>query len=121
MRGERSFLITLRKRILVKNRLIFPLIFAAAVLAGGILSEWPAEAAFGIAGRQFGAVHLLLRVALYLSVTGFYRSGSIVIIAFAASVAIELFVGILNLWGSDPLGMYMDLIEEQHSPVLHRA
>ena len=113
--GERSFLITLRKRILVKNRLIFPLIFAAAVLAGWILSEWPAEAAFGIAGRQFGAVHLLLCVALYLSVTGFYRSGSIVITAFAASVAIELFVGILNLWGIDPLGMYMDLIEEQHS------
>ena len=121
----------IRDHVFRDARFFFPLLFAAAVLAGWIMCQWPQGAAFGIAGRQFGAVHLLLCVAVYLLISGTWNDHGkerissdagggggrirILICVFSLSVGLELILGILNLWGVDPLNMYYDLVDEQHS------
>ena len=113
--GGRAVLKFFRSRFPSKARVIFPLLFAAAILLGWCFSEWPGEAAFGSAGRQIGAVPLLLCILVYFSVTAGYRPYRFPVIVFLASTAAEFILGILNLWGIDPLRMYVNLIDEQHS------
>ena len=113
--GGNSVFKFLQSRFPSKTRVIFPLLFAAAILLGWFFSEWPGEAAFGSAGRQIGAVPLLLCILVYFFVTVSYKPYRFPVIVFLASTAAELILGILNLWGIDPLRMYVNLIDEQHS------
>lgn len=99
---------------LLKNN-VFLLLFIAAVLAGWLFSEWPAEAATGSSGRQLGAIALLLCAAVFALLSCFFVWHSAIGICFICSTAAQMTLGILNLWGFDPLGMYVNLLDEEHS------
>ena len=103
------------KKPFEKSRLVFPLMFAAALLCGWLFSEWPSEAAWGSSGRQMGAIPLLLCVLVYFVLSLTFEYSHLLTVVFAVSVAAQILLGILNLWGLDPLGMYINLIDEQHA------
>ena len=94
---------------------IWPLVFAFAVTVGCIFSEWPREAFLGSMGRQIGAVHLVLCVVIFYLIAITFETSRLVLIVFCLASFLEIGTGILNLWGLDPLRMYVNLIEEQHS------
>lgn len=82
------------------------LVFLAVNVISTILSDYPADAAFGTAGRNNGLLLMAIYVGIYFLITRFYTFKEYVFLAFAGASAAVFLLAILNCFYIDPLGMF---------------
>ena len=87
--------------------------FIAVCAVSTVFSQDPADAFFGLSGRNNGLLLMIFYAVVYFMITRFFRFKSYVFVALAVcSVAIYL-LDILNCFYIDPLGMFKSLTDEQ--------
>ena len=91
------------------------LLFAAVLIISTVASLWPHECWTGERGRLMGTEGLLLCAGSALAVAYRGRINRYMLWAFAAVNTVAALIGILNFWGNDVLGMYVNLNPVQHS------
>lgn len=90
-------------------------LFILAIVISCLLSDGGGEAFFGNEGRQLGGLFLLLCIGAYFFVARFYCESQIVYWTFLlANIGMWILV-ILNFWGIDLFGMYLNLAEYQYT------
>ncbi|MEY8390275.1 O-antigen ligase family protein [Lachnospiraceae bacterium 45-W7] len=92
----------------------FAVVFVAGVCIATIFSVDPLESWQGLEGRKLGLQVFLLCVISYMLVGKYLRPGKWLIWTFFAGNTIVFVLAILNFWAVDPLGMYENLVTEQH-------
>ena len=95
--------------------LYFLLLFLGAVIISMCFSKWPEFAFNGNMGRNVGTFDYWLGGATCIVLTYRFRPWKNLGECIVILNVLEFLLIILNFWGLDPLGMYADLIPEQHS------
>ncbi len=93
----------------------FAVIFVAGVCIATIFSANPQESWQGMEGRKLGLQVFLLCAISYALVGKYLKPGKWLIWIFFAGNIVVCGLAVLNFWAVDPLGMYKNLIKEQHN------
>lgn len=91
------------------------LLFMAIIVISCCISPGGEEAFWGNQGRRLGGFFLILCICCYFVVSRFYKKSQLILWTFLlANIGINLLV-LMNFWGLDPLKMYGNLVEYQHT------
>ena len=97
---------------------LFTLWLLAGILIPLLLSDNRKTILWAYDGKQFGAVILLLCLAVYWLIGKTFSWNEILIRSICVGAGIVFILAFLNRYGIDPLGMYENLVENQRDEFL---
>ena len=92
----------------------FLILLMCAAVISAVFSKWPSLAFTGSMGRNVGTIDYLLYGLTCLCLVRYFHPWKYLMEMVSAGIGLACLLIILNFWGIDPLGMYRNLIPEQH-------